>query len=131
MSSYAPARQPAGLPTGGQFASQAHGEPEALAPPEPIPPKVEVPVDWAARRWELLDDRYVPAVAARLEDSDRSGWWSGRLALGEYGHADGDYPKMGERDSDTGLRANLARYAGTDRSVRMPSAASVKRFPAG
>lgn len=133
-------RVPAGVPTGGRWASLLRPEPSgSLSGDEPLD-TASPGYDAAAsdRRRMLLAGGYVPATSlvtdARINRTwDRRRWWDALNLVAEDGHAEGDYPRFDEGTTTRGadgweIGVRRMSYQGAGVQVRMPSAASIRRF---
>jgi len=135
-------RVPAGVPTGGRWSSALRPEPSGSLNGEEIldssSPDYHLAV--ADRRRLLLDDGYAPATSmvtdANINRSwSRRKWWDALSLVAEDGHADGDYPRFDEDTTTLGadgreIGVRRMSYQGAGVQVRMPSAASIRRFSA-
>lgn len=135
-------RVPAGVPTGGRWSSALRPEPSGSLHGEEIldssSPDYHLAV--ADRRRLLLDGGYVPATSMVTDASinrswSRRRWWDTLSLVAEGGHADGDYPRFDEETTTLGadgqeIGVRRMSYQGAGVQVRMPSAASIRRFSA-
>ena len=120
----------------GKYSEMGHAEP-SLELPASAPTS-----NWARRREELSGAGYLPAIATRASIDPataeyREQWWDEHFAGGEYAHQDGTFPKMPDDNSPSmGLGGALSghrrtyrkAYTGGGTTLRMPSAASIRRF---
>ncbi len=131
-------RQPQGIPTGGEYAAFAHGEPGFQL-------KFAKDRQSMAERRELLRSAgFIPATtlqASALPSTTvhREDWWDRNLVAAEYRAAGKTYPQMPDdftpakslgQAMSGHRRTHRMNYRNGDISVRMPSATSVKRFSA-
>lgn len=131
-------RQPQGIPTGGEYAAFAHGEPGFQL-------KFAKDRQSMAERRELLRSAgFIPATTLQASASPattvhREDWWDRNLIAAEYRSTGKTYPQMPDDYTPaktlghamSGLRrTHRMNYRNGDISVRMPSATSVKRFSA-
>ena len=149
MEHFVPNRRPAGIPTGGQFAPAQHAESTATLKEAPVPgdrPPAPPGVDpelYRSRREALQRAGYVEPISLRAAELDpassahRQEWWDTAFVEGEYGHANGDQPKMPDdftpaRSGGQALsghrRTHRMCYRGSGVSMRMPSVTSVRAF---
>lgn len=133
-------RVPAGVPTGGRWSSLVRPEPSGSLNGDEMldtaSPDYGAAV--ADRRRLLLDGGYAPATClvtdSRINRTwDRRRWWDTLNLLAEDGHAEGDYPRFDEGTTTTGadgteIGVRRMSYRGAGVQVRMPSAASIRRF---
>lgn len=131
-------RQPQGIPTGGEYAAFAHGEPGFQL-------KFAKDRQSMAERRELLRSAgFIPATTLQATASPsttvhREDWWDRNLIAAEYRSTGKTYPQMPDDytpaktlgQAMSGLRrTHRMNYSNGDISVRMPSATAVKRYSA-
>lgn len=135
MSTFQP-RVPPGVPEGGRWRSflrplpQTHLDPADAVLDEASP---DFSTLLAERRRQLLFGGYSSPVSflarRNVGRADRrDAWWERAHLAAEDGHEQGDYPRM-ERGGETDM-PNFHRmaYSGAGVEIRMPSAASIRRF---
>lgn len=131
-------RQPQGIPTGGEYAAFAHGEPGFQL-------KFAKDRQSMAERRELLRSAgFIPATTLQASASPsttehREDWWDRNLVAAEYRSTGKTYPQMPDDYTPAKTlgqamsghrRTHRMNYKNGDISVRMPSATSIKRFSA-
>lgn len=124
----------------GKFGEQAHANPGQIG----LAPENARRDVWGERLDELRGHGHVPARTHRAsvptDTTDRRDvWWDEHWVDAEFGHEEGDVPKMpddytpkrsGGRALTGKRRTHRMRYASTDTEMRMPSVASIRRFAA-
>ncbi|QOD05710.1 hypothetical protein [Pseudarthrobacter sp. BIM B-2242] len=139
MSTSTQPRQPQGIPTGGEYAAFAHGEPGFQL-------KFAKDRQSMAERRELLRSAgFIPATTLQASahpstTEHREDWWDRNLVAAEYrSTGTKTYPQMPDDytpaktfgQAMSGLRrTHRMKYENGDISVRMPSATAVKRYSA-
>lgn len=131
-------RQPQGIPTGGEYAAFAHGEPGFLLR------SAKDRQSMAERRELLRSAGFIPATTLQATalpstTEHREDWWDRNLVAAEYRSTGKTYPQMPDDFTPAKTlgqamsghrRTHRMNYRNGDISVRMPSATAVKRFSA-
>lgn len=153
MNDHLQPRQPKGIPIGGQFATQAHGESGVSLAGSPEPqrmgttPLLERFFGDAERHDALINRGYVqPTFFAALTDpkstARRREWWQQTMMASGHDVDGSGYPKMpdnytpskragraiGGRSEEQDLRTYRRSFTDDGVTIRMPSKASIKEY---
>lgn len=130
------ARQPKGIPVGGQFAPERHHE-SGITLNQNRNRQV-----MAERRELLTSSGYIPAATLQAANAPtttehRGEWWNRNFVAAEYHTAGKGYPQMPDDYTPAKTlghamsghrRTHRMNYGNKDIQLRMPSATAIKRF---
>jgi hypothetical protein len=131
------ARQPRGIPIGGEFTQHHRDEATVNLGPGGL-----TDADRKLRRDALKHGGFVPAIAAPSvpgDDSSRSDWWDTAFVRAEFTATDTGFHKMpddftpgrtGGQSVAGNRRTHRMRYEGAGVSLRMPSVTSLRAYAA-
>ncbi|WP_026535899.1 hypothetical protein [Arthrobacter sp. H14] len=136
MSTEFKARQPKGIPVGGQFAPDRHSESGVTLN------QVRNRELMAERRELLKTSGYIPAATLHAANAPttterRGEWWNRNFVAAEYRAAGKGYPQMPDDYTPARTlghamsghrRTHRMNYGNKDIQLRMPSVTSIKRF---